>query len=299
MFRLPLPPNKAEFNNLLAKCSNVPVEFDTFTIQPDMTITCRFNFNMQWQKFVVVSFIQLKQFDPDLLQKRLSSLKFFFTVPYSHLTFAVLNTRYKFIYNGSISSYITDGGQSYTTFLANNPTSSNTQTSSSTLVPSIQQPAQNLGLSLNSLEQTVLTPHQPTPPVNTIQFNPHHATFNPYQATTPVNPIQPTTPVRASSSLDSRAQLLTALKSRLALQNINHLKQSFESAVAANPEANLTVNSEQLIGRLMKNTNWTNKDLGLLLLAVNGVIPLSVEPTEQQAPPPTIGEVIEENSDLD
>ena len=71
MFRLPLPPNKAEFNNLLAKCSNVPVEFDTFTIQPDMTITCRFNFNMQWQKFVVVSFIQLKQFDPDLLQKRL------------------------------------------------------------------------------------------------------------------------------------------------------------------------------------------------------------------------------------
>ena len=74
MFRLPLPPNKVEFQNLVAKCSNVPVEFNTFTIQPNMTITCRFNFKLQFQTFVVVSFLQLQQFDPNLLQKRLSSL---------------------------------------------------------------------------------------------------------------------------------------------------------------------------------------------------------------------------------
>ena len=39
--------------------------------------------------------------------------------------------------------------------------------------------------------------------------------------------------------------------------------------------------------------------MGLLLLIVNGVIPLSVETTERQAPPPPIGEVIEETSDME
>ena len=138
------------------------------------------------------------------------------------------------------------------------------------------------------LGQTVLTPNQSAPPANTIPFNPNQANYNPYPATTPVIPIQPTTPSRASSAL------LTALKLRLALQNINNLKRSFES----NQEANMTVNSEQFVGRLIEINNWTNKDLGLLLLIVNGVIPLSVETTEQQAPPPTIGEEIEETSDL-
>ena len=118
MFRVALPPNNVEFQALVAKCSTVSVEFNTFTIQPNMTITCRFNFNMQFQTFLVVSFQQLQPFDPTLLQKRLSSLKFVYTIPYTHLTFAVLNSKYKFVYNGSYSTYITDGGQSYTNFIA-------------------------------------------------------------------------------------------------------------------------------------------------------------------------------------
>ena len=207
------------------------------------------------------------------------------------MTFAVLNTRYKFIFNASYNTYITDGGQSYTKFVAGYSGSPPPPP-----VPAVQQPAQNISLPLNLLGQAVLTPHQPTPPDNTVQFNPYQATFNPTTPTNPrQDPRQATTPARPSSSFDSRAELLTALTSHLALQNISHLK----SAVEANPEAaNLTFNCDLILNRLVKNTNWTNKDLGLLLLAVSGVIPISVEPTEQ-APPPT-GEVIEGvTSDLD
>ena len=53
-----------------------------------------------------------------------------------------------------------------------------------------------------------------------------------------------------------------------------------------------------ILNRLVKNTNWTNRDLGLLLLAMSGVIPISVEPAEQVASP--TGDVVEEStSDLE
>ena len=255
---------------------------------------------MQHQTFLLVSFQQLQPFDPILLQKKLLSLKFNYTVPHSHLTFAVLETRYKFVFNASYDQYITDGGQSYTKFIASYSGSLGATYSGSPPLPSIpavHQPAQNISLApLTLLGQAFLAPHQPTPTENTVKFTPYQPTFHPTTPTNPrQDPRQATTPARPSSSLKSSRDLLTALKSRLALQNISHLK----SAIEANSEtSNLTLNCDLILNRLLKNTNWTNKDLGLLLLAMSGVIPISVDPAEQ-APPPT-GEVVEEaTSDVD
>ena len=39
-----------------------------------------------------------------------------------------------------------------------------------------------------------------------------------------------------------------------------------------------------LVNRLMKNNTWTNKDIGLLVLSVNGIIPLSISSTDQEGP---------------
>ena len=70
LFRLSLPPTNVEFQALIAKCSTIPVEFNTFTILPNLTISCRFTFHMQHQTFLLVPFQQLQPFDPILLQKK-------------------------------------------------------------------------------------------------------------------------------------------------------------------------------------------------------------------------------------
>ena len=67
LFRLPLPPTNVEFEALIAKCSSIPVEFNTFTLLPNLTISFRFSFFMQKQTFPLVSFQQLQPYDPILL----------------------------------------------------------------------------------------------------------------------------------------------------------------------------------------------------------------------------------------
>ena len=114
------------------------------------------------QTFPLVSFQQLQPYDPILLQKKLSSLELNYAIPHSHLTFDVVNTRYKFVFNASYDQYITDRGQSYSTFLANYSGSLNASSSGSAPPPvlTVQQPAQNISLApLTLLGQALLPPH--------------------------------------------------------------------------------------------------------------------------------------------
>ena len=139
------------------------------------------------------------------------------------------------------------------------------------------------------LGQALLPPLQPSPS----EFIPYQPPFHP---TTPPNPRQvQTTPTRPGSSIENRTDMLAALRSRLATKNNLRLK----SAIESNSEtSNLTLDCDLILNRLVKNTNWTNRDLGLLLLAMSGVIPISVEPAEQVASP--TGDVVEEStSDLE
>ena len=59
LFRLPLPTNKIEFEALIAKCLSIPVEFNSFKLLPNLTISCQFSFFLQHQTFTLVSFQQL------------------------------------------------------------------------------------------------------------------------------------------------------------------------------------------------------------------------------------------------
>ena len=111
MFRIPLPTSDESFQALVTKCTSVSGEFTSFTIQSNFTISCCFRFNAIYSTFVVVKYDIMQQIDLTILQKRLSALKFSYTIPYSHLSFAIPNTAYKFVYNSSYSHYITDDGE--------------------------------------------------------------------------------------------------------------------------------------------------------------------------------------------
>ena len=44
MFTTPLPKSSDAFQDLVKKCNTVSTVFNLFSINPDFTITCRFNF---------------------------------------------------------------------------------------------------------------------------------------------------------------------------------------------------------------------------------------------------------------
>ena len=91
----------------------------------------------------------------------------------------------------------------------------------------------------------------------------------------------------------NRSDLIAALRSRLAITNIELLK----SAIELNKEtSDIALESDLILNRLEKGTNWQNRDIALLQLAMSGVIPI-VEPTGQVAPPS--GDVVDETSDLE
>ena len=119
LFRLPMPTSKTAFEALVTKCLSIPVEFNSFKILPNNTISCKFSFFSQQQTLTLVYFQQLKPYDLVLLQKKLISLKFSYTIPNTHLSFDVLNTKFRFIFNASYNAYVADRGWSYSTFLSN------------------------------------------------------------------------------------------------------------------------------------------------------------------------------------
>ena len=227
LFRLHLPTDKVEFETLIAKCLSIPVEFNSFKLLPDLTISCQFSFFFQTQNFTLVSFQQLKPYDIVLLQKKLTPLKFNYTIPQTHLSFDVLNTRYNFIFNASYNQYVTDhGGQSYSKFLSNWPPL-NVGASGSVPALIVQQPSQAISLATRSLlGHTILDSH----PQTTTEFIPHQAIQPPFLPTTPQNQRTDnlTTPSRPISNTVNRADLIAALRSRLAITNIELLKSAIE-----------------------------------------------------------------------
>ena len=206
----------------------------------------------------------------------------------------MLNTRYKFIFNASYNQYVTDRGQSYSTFLSNyNGPPLNAGASGSAPALIVQQPSQTISLAPKSLlGQTLLDSHQPTP----TEFIPYQPPQPPFHPNTPPNQRPDlTTPTRPIPATEIRSDQIVALnlKSRLAIKNIALLKTAIES----NEEtSDVTLESDLFLNRLEKKTNWNNRDIGLLLLAMSGVIPI-VEPTGQVAPPSR--EALEEGSDLE
>ena len=114
------------------------------------------------------------------------------------------------------------------------------------------------------------------------------------QIHTPPNQLlELTTPVRPIPSTENRSNLLAALnlKSRLAIKNIALFKLGIES----NKEtAGVTLESDLILNQLEKKTIWVNRDIALLILAMNGVIPV-LEPTGQVPPPDVLS--FEESSD--
>ena len=67
MFRIPLPTSDEKFQALVTKCTSISGEFNSFTIQSNSTISCRFHFNIQYSTFVVVKYDIMKQIDLTIL----------------------------------------------------------------------------------------------------------------------------------------------------------------------------------------------------------------------------------------
>ena len=106
MFTTPLPKSIDAFQDLVKKCNTVSTVFNLFSINPDFTITCRFNFYEQYQTLQVIGYKQKMSIDFTLLQRKLSNLSFYYTIPFSNLSFAVQNTTFKFVYNSTYNEFV-------------------------------------------------------------------------------------------------------------------------------------------------------------------------------------------------
>ena len=73
-----------------------------------------------------------KNIDLTILQKKLSNLNFCYTIPSSHLSFAVQNTSFKFIYNSSYNEFVAHDATTYEEFIS---------THSTIPIPQIPQPS--------------------------------------------------------------------------------------------------------------------------------------------------------------
>ena len=85
----------------------------------------------------------------------------------------------------------------------------------------------------------------------------------------------PSTPVNPMASLYESVRSIRPQtsdpRSRLSTSNIKLLRESVAVAESTGLTG-LTVNPETLIHRLIANSTWTNRDIGLLILSVNGII---------------------------
>ena len=111
MFHTPLPATNDKFKELIQKCNTISCEFNLFTLTSDSVITCKFNFFQQYTTLRVIGFELVKKIDLQVMQKRLSNLQFFYTIPFSHLSFAVQNTSCKFVFNASYNEFVTHDAQ--------------------------------------------------------------------------------------------------------------------------------------------------------------------------------------------
>ena len=160
------------------------------------------------------------------MQKRLSNLQFFYTIPFSHLSFAVQNTSCKFVFNASYNQFVTHDAQTYQEFISKHSIPLPT--------PQISQPGAQSRV--------------PSTPVNYV-----------------ANSVDPLQSIRAQPSGHSHM-------SRLAVSNIHLLRTSISDALGdSTAQNNLSVNPATLINRLLNHGTWTNRDLGLLILSINGV----------------------------
>ena len=180
------------------------------------------------------SFELMQKVDLKIMQKRLSNLKFLYTIPASHLSFAVPNSSYKFVFMASYSQFVTHDAQIYTQFIANYVIP----------VPTVAQPQPA------ALAQPRIPPSTPV---------------NSYVASS-VEPL-----------LQSSRAHLSSHRSRLSISNIQTLQTTVSAAVSSNTElTNLSANPDILVNRLLSHSQWTNRDIGLLLLSIHGVIPLEL-----------------------
>ena len=262
---------------MVKKCLSIPVEFNTFKVLPNNTISCNFTFYSQDQTIPFLSFQQIEPFDNDLVQKKLLSLKFNYDIPNTRLSFHVPGTHYSFVWNASYNSYVGDKGCSYSTFLANYK---RPQTSESEAPPT-SDPSQSSSIDQVIRDFNNLPPYTQsssmlhTPPAQQLE-----------QCATPFRPAQETTRSNLIHTLAEKRYMATVnLISRLATENA--IEQHKETA-------GVSLASDFVIGKLENMSNWLNKDLALLVLATNGIIPV-LEPTGTL--PPDDHQVEEDHED--
>ena len=105
----------------------------------------------------------------------------------------------------------------------------------------------------------------------------------------------PNIPSLPSSSYEvvhsSRLQGREVGRSRHAMSNINLLRD------AAISSGGLTINPDTVMQHLASNSTWTNKDLILLLLAVNDIISSDIPNETQEQPVDEISDHIESDKE--
>jgi hypothetical protein len=149
----------------------------------------------------------------------------------------VQNTSYKFIYNSSYNEFVAHDATNYEQFISTYSVIPVPQLTN----PQIPQPS-------GSNTTTVPTPSTPVNPM-----------ANLYE---PIQSIRPQT---------------SDPRSRLSRTNIGLLHQSVTVAIGESTGLNdLSLNPETLVQRLIANSTWTNRDLGLLILSINGIIQVEI-----------------------
>ena len=141
------------------------------------------------------------------------------------------------MFNASYSQFVTHDAQNYTQFIA------------TYVIP-------------------VPTVAQPQPPA------PTQPRFPPF---TPTTPVTSHVASLVEPLLQSSQAHLSSHRSRLSISNIQTLQTTISAAVSSNTElTNLSANPDILVNRLLSHSQWTNRDIGLLLLSIHGVIPLEL-----------------------
>ena len=146
------------------------------------------------------------------------------------------NTSYKFIYNSSYDQFVAHDATTYEQFISKYTIQ----------VPKLSKPL----IPQPSGSHTATIPAPSTP------VNPMSSFYEPIQSIRP----QKSDP-----------------RSCLSRTNIGLLHQSVSVAIGESTGLNdLSLNPETLVQRLIANSTWTNRDLGLLILSINGIIQVEI-----------------------
>ena len=95
MFTTDLPSSVEAFDKLVKKCANVSNVFNLFTLLNSDTITCRFSFFEQYQDVPVISYKPGLSTDLTQTQNKLHKLSFFYSIPFSNLSFSIPSTPFR------------------------------------------------------------------------------------------------------------------------------------------------------------------------------------------------------------